>query len=154
MESAATCTSRHYMNYVNAVKVSKPLVLTLSLVRQTAQLLIPLVNLLIKPEPAEQLVMLSEEEECLLEEHVQELEKKKWVADLLLHERWLEEELGNLVVGIENKQSGGRSPNRGTLRHCNRRDRSSSSTSSENTSSRDHRKKRKWNIRKYIEDNY
>ena len=56
---------------------------------------------IIKPESEEQPVMLSEEEECRLEERVKELEKKKMVADLLLRERRLEEELKNLVMGIE-----------------------------------------------------
>ena len=60
----------------------------------------------IKPKPAEQPVTLSEEEELLLEEGVQALEKKR-VADLLLRERWLEEELANLVGDVENQQSHG-----------------------------------------------
>ena len=95
---------------------------------------------------------MSEDDEHIVAERVKALERRRRVADLLLHEHRLKEELDKLVLSADTQQACGHSLSRGTGRHCHRHHRSSSSTSSDRTASREHRKRRKWSIRKFTEE--
>ena len=110
----------------------------------------------IKPEPAEPalepLSEVSEDEERIVAERVQALEHHRRVTELLLRERRLEEELDKLVLDSDAQQPRGRTLSRGAGRHCHRHHRSSSSTSSDRTASREYWKRHKWSIRKITEE--